>query len=167
MLEGNLYGDVDHPVYQPPVNVFGKSEVLDSEQQFTLSEVFSVNRQYTYELCYRGSTHGFSSSSFHSRCDGKGKTVTIARTTAESPEGPRVFGGFAGSSWHTSSSWISNYDTFLFRFTEEGGFERTDSVSSTSTAQYGHPAFCPRFGNGDLIIQGNCKMGSANPSSFS
>ena len=167
MLEGNLYGDVDHPVYQPPVNVFGKSEVLDSEQQFTLSEVFSVNRQYTYELCYRGSTHGFSSSSFHSRCDGKGKTVTIARTTAESPGGPRVFGGFAGSSWHTSSSWISNYDTFLFRFTEEGGFERTDSAKSGAFAQAMHPNYCPAFGDGDLIIHSSCKAGYSNPFSFS
>ena len=167
VLESNIYGDVDHSVYQPPVNVFRDSEVLDSEQQLVLSELLSVNRQYSYRLCYRGSMHGWSSLVFHSRCDSKGKTVTVARTTAASLGGPRVFGGFAGSSWHTSGSWIFNYDSFLFRFTEEGGFERTDSVSSTSTAQYGHPAFCPRFGNGDLIIQGNCKMGSANPSSFS
>ena len=166
MLESNIYGDVDHPVHQPPVNVFRDSEVLDSEQQLTLSEVLSVNRQYSYRLCYRGSMHGWSSLVFHSRCDSKGKTVTVARTTAASLGGPRVFGGFAGSSWHTSGPFISNYDSFLFRFTEEDGFERTDSVENFGTAQYGHSNFCPRFGIGDLVIDGNCKTGSATPHSF-
>ena len=163
-LEDNLY---DHPVYQAPVNVFETSQVLDSEQQLTLSEVFSVNRQHTYELCYRGSTHGWSSSVFHSRCDDKGPTVTVARTTAASPGGPRVFGGFAGSSWTSYSGYISNMDTFLFRITEAGGFERTDSVTSLGNAQYGHISACPRFGNGDVRIFSNCKTGSTSPSSFS
>ena len=146
MLEGNLYGDVDHPVYAPPADAFPESKLLDEEQRHAFAEVFSVNREYTYKLCFRGGDHGFSPSAFHSRCDGKGKTVTIARTTAESPGGPRLFGGFAGTSWSTSSGYRSNYDSFLFRYTEEGGFERTDSVSSTSYAQYTHSNYCPRFG---------------------
>ena len=151
MLEGNLYGDVDHPVYAPPADAFPESKLLDEEQRHAFAEVFSVNREYTYKLCFRGGDHGFSPSAFHSRCDGKGKTVTIARTTAESPGGPRLFGGFAGTSWSTSSGYRSNYDSFLFRYTEEGGFERTDSVSSTSYAQYTHSNYCPRFGERERV----------------
>ena len=44
-------------------------------------------------LCYRASSHGWSVSTFHSRCDGKMNTVTIIK------KDEYVFGGFTNISW--------------------------------------------------------------------
>ena len=46
-----------------------------------------------WEMCYRGSEHGFSGSAFHSLCDYKGPTVTIVRVNQN------VFGGYSDKDW--------------------------------------------------------------------
>ena len=51
----------------------------------------SVNS--TWKLCFRASVDGAAGRTFHSRCDGKGPTVTIIRV------GKYIFGGFTSRSW--------------------------------------------------------------------
>ena len=46
-----------------------------------------------WNLCYRASSHGWASSTFHSRCDGKPHTVTIIRKQQY------VFGGYTDIPW--------------------------------------------------------------------
>jgi len=53
-----------------------------------------VTRQSSYwNRCYRATVNGWSSSTFHSNCDGKGPTVTIIRV------GKYIFGGYTRVSW--------------------------------------------------------------------
>ena len=49
--------------------------------------------QHNWKLCYRASAHGWSSRTFHSRCDGKPHTVTIIRKYQY------VFGGYTDIAW--------------------------------------------------------------------
>jgi len=56
-----------------------------------LSPAIGSNPQWV--LCYRASTHGWSISTFHSKCDGKRDTVTIIK------KGQYVFGGYTDISW--------------------------------------------------------------------
>ena len=51
----------------------------------------SVNS--AWKRCWRASVDGWALSTFHSRCDGKGPTVTIIRV------GKYVFGGYTSLSW--------------------------------------------------------------------
>ncbi|XP_073231335.1 uncharacterized protein [Porites lutea] len=51
----------------------------------------SVN--YRWKRCWRASVDGWAASTFHSRCDGKGPTVTIIRVERY------IFGGYANRSW--------------------------------------------------------------------
>ena len=44
-------------------------------------------------FCYRASTHGWASRTFHSRCDGKRDTITIIKN------GEYVFGGYTDIPW--------------------------------------------------------------------
>ena len=46
-----------------------------------------------WRRCWRASVDGWAASTFHSRCDGKGPTVTIIRV------GSYIFGGYASVSW--------------------------------------------------------------------
>lgn len=43
--------------------------------------------------CYKGSVDGWHSKTFHSKCDSKGPSLTLAR------KGSYLFGGFADRSW--------------------------------------------------------------------
>lgn len=51
--------------------------------------------------CYKGSVDGWHSKTFHSKCDSKGPSLTLAR------KGSYLFGGFADRSWKGEflSSW--------------------------------------------------------------
>ena len=51
----------------------------------------SVNS--AWKLCWRASVDGWAGRIFHSRCDGKGATVTIIRV------GKYIFGGYTSRSW--------------------------------------------------------------------
>ena len=46
-----------------------------------------------WKICYRASYHGWSASTFHSRCDGKRHTITIIRKDLY------VFGGYVDIPW--------------------------------------------------------------------
>ena len=46
-----------------------------------------------WRRCWRASVDGWAASTFHSRCDGKGPTVTIVRV------GEYIFGGYTSVSW--------------------------------------------------------------------
>ena len=46
-----------------------------------------------WKRCWRASVDGWAASTFHSRCDGKGPTVTIIRV------GRYIFGGYTSLSW--------------------------------------------------------------------
>ena len=46
-----------------------------------------------WSLCYRASSHGWGSSTFHSYCDRRGPTVTIIRAHGY------IFGGYTDQSW--------------------------------------------------------------------
>ena len=45
-------------------------------------------------LLYRASEHGFKASDFHSKCDNKGKTISLIQDTNDN-----VFGGYTSQSW--------------------------------------------------------------------
>ena len=47
--------------------------------------------------CWQGKTDGWASSTFHSKCDGKGPTVTIVQV------GSYIFGGYTDKSWSSPS----------------------------------------------------------------
>ena len=51
----------------------------------------SVNS--AWKRCWHASVDGWAASTFHSRCDGKGPTVTIIRV------GKYIFGGYTSVSW--------------------------------------------------------------------
>ena len=53
----------------------------------------TVPGSHSWKLCYRTSSHGWSSSTFHSYCDGKPHTVTIIR------KNEYVFGGYSDIPW--------------------------------------------------------------------
>lgn len=51
-------------------------------------------------LCYRASTHGWASSTFHTNCNNKGATLTVIKTTTG-----HIFGGYTSVSWRNANGY--------------------------------------------------------------
>ncbi|CAB4012232.1 Hypothetical predicted protein, partial [Paramuricea clavata] len=54
-------------------------------------------RQGYWRICWRGSEHGWATSTFHRKCDGKIPTLTIVQVVKNNTN--LVFGGYATRSW--------------------------------------------------------------------
>jgi hypothetical protein len=110
-------------------------------------------------LLYRATRDGFSSQAFHSKCDGKGNTITIIKNNLN-----YVFGGYASSAWNSSGSYINDLNAFLFSLRRAGvSFKDRFTVKVATSALYGYSSYGPIFGSGhDIVIhnQSNANIGS-------
>ena len=102
-------------------------------------------KQIKMELKYKASTHGDSSSNFHSYCNGQGYTLTLIRNT----KGYRC-GAFITKSWGSSNGYINDPNAFLFSleykeqyFTYDG----TNAIGSSYGAEYNFSS----SGNGNVV----------------
>ena len=71
--------------------ILSRNKTYEPKLKEFLKPVVGDNRQW--KLCFRASSHGWSGRTFHSRCDGKRDTVSIARN------GENVFGGYVDTAW--------------------------------------------------------------------
>ena len=109
-------------------------------------------------LLYRATRDGFTGQGFHSKCDGKGITITIIKNNLN-----YVFGGFASSAWISSNyDFINDPNAFLFSLRRVGvSFKDKFTVKNAANALDGHTSYGPTFGN-DIHIcdQSNTSTGS-------
>ena len=68
-----------------------------------------MEKNITYELLFKTSIDGDSSTTFHNKCNKKGPTITFIKTTA----GKR-FGGFTMVSWESIGNYKKDNDAFIF-----------------------------------------------------
>lgn len=106
-----------------------------------------------FELLYMGSIHGFEAASFHSKCDGKNPTLTIARN-----EHGRTFGGFTTLPWESSPTDKFHPDeharVFSYDFKEVFG-----QVNHKEKAICFNKNCGPAFGSEcNLAFQNNCNQ---------
>ncbi|MBI2391143.1 MAG: TLD domain-containing protein [Deltaproteobacteria bacterium] len=112
--------------------------------------------------CYSKIANGASASTFHSLCDGKGATVSVARLNSSGTI--RVMGGYNTSSWSTVSGYGGSTANFLFSLTND--FKHTYPGSYTG-AYYSrnYSTYGPTFGGGydwqvnSTISGGYCNLG--------
>ena len=96
---------------------------------------------------------GFGSKDFHSKCDGKGDTVTIVK----SKEGKR-FGGYSDAIWDQSNTYKTGSNCFIFSFDNKEIYYNKDSKYNI----YCNSKYGPTFGGGGLFgghdfkITNNC-----------
>jgi hypothetical protein len=104
-------------------------------------------KQWT--LLYRASRDGWSNAKFHSLCDGRGKTVVLARRNSG-----EVFGGYATMPWRMSGTSYAN-GSFIFSLTDGKGRApiRADQYNYQEYALCYDSSFGPVFGGGyDLYL---------------
>ena len=91
-----------------------------------------------------------SSNTFHTKCNGKGATITFVKTTA----GKRV-GGFTMVPWTSAGSYKADPDSFIFSLDT---YQKFVQYRYYDNAIYDNSGYGPTFGGGhDLCIADQCK----------
>ena len=98
---------------------------------------------------------------FHSRCDGKTKTITIIKNNLN-----YVFGGYGSEPWNSSGEHIYDPNAFLFSLRRDGkSFNDKFTIKSCEHALAGVSYYGPTFGSGyDINI---CDYSNISKGSYS
>jgi hypothetical protein len=107
-----------------------------------------VKNKYEFELIFRGSRDGFSSSKFHEICDNQSHTITIIKVKDSS----EILGGYNPIIWKSDGSFSITKDSFIFSFKNKENVEDNilSRVKDTELAIYNGTYFGPTFGVNDL-----------------
>lgn len=131
--------------------------------QLDLIDLCRFPENQIWRLEYRASRDGFSSQSFHNKCDGIKNTLTVIKTTNGS-----IFGGYVEKPWTTRNIYVN--DPFAFVFSLINHENRSFKVFC---ANYGKKAMScdseqgPSFGGGtDIRILSNSNANNDSYSSF-
>lgn len=105
--------------------------------------------------CYHAKTDGWDSTTFHSKCDGKGPTVSIIQV------GNYTFGGYTDVSWQSSCGYTSAAKAFIFSLYNVHGYKpvklaqyRYQGYAIYRCSSYG-PTFGGYQGRHDIQLRNN------------
>ena len=114
------------------------------------------NANQEWLLCYRRSVDGAASTTFHSKCNNKGPTITLIKNNLGA-----VYGGYAAASWTSKGSYVNASSSFLFSVTSNIKFVYYQNAGN---AMYDNASYGPTWGgNHDLYVNGNMTTGYGNP----
>lgn len=126
--------------------------ILDDIERKVICDWISLNRKVKMTLIYKATRDGDSSSTFHNRCDGKGPTLTLVKTTT----GYRC-GGFVVTPWDSSGNYKKDQDAFVFSLDTRSKYMSTNNNSIYCNSGYG-----PTFGGGHDLYLANCFLTAGN-----
>ena len=120
---------------------------MTKDEAALLKEMMNFSKT---NLLYKASRDGFTAQAFHSKCDGKGPTLTIIKNNLN-----YVFGGFTNANWNSNGSDIPDAKAFIFSLRRNGETKiEKFSVKNSQYAVYGDGNYGPSFGtNTDISIR--------------
>lgn len=135
------------------------SKILTNQDQVTLIRKWLKRENMGLKLLYRATRDGFNGNSFHSKCDGKGETITLIKTENTG----KIFGGYLDKNWETKEAWINSSKAFVFSINNKEMYPLKSGHEMY--AAYAGASYGPSFGGGyDFHISG--KSGGALLYSF-
>ncbi|XP_046839722.1 uncharacterized protein LOC124433904 isoform X2 [Xenia sp. Carnegie-2017] len=114
--------------------------------------------------CWRTSIDGWDSRIFHSRCDNRGKTITLVKV------GKYIFGGYSTYKWGGSSgSYRTSSSNYIFSLRNKDNLSpfRSPVYRYSNRAIYTSPGYGPTFGGGhDIRIANNANKNKYSYTNF-
>ena len=156
----------DGAAFSSPVTASGTvtATVIPGSTLLTAQQADQINTWIgtpgqRWQPCYRKTTNGAASTTFHSLCDNKGPTITVIKLSTG-----KLIGGYDATSWTSSNGYVSSVPNFLFSLTnsfkhaQQGTYWPGYNYSTYNTAAYG-----PTFGGGhDLNVTTTMNGGYCN-----
>ena len=140
-------------------SLFGKTTLLKTKEDILLvhkwvSETLKATAKY--QLLWQGTTDGYAASTFHTKCNGKGPTLTVI----QSDKG-NVFGGYTSEQWgFCGSGGAYKYDptAFVYSLTHKAKCDKQkDKEHSIDDNSGCGPLFGYNPSSGsDIDIDNNC-----------
>ncbi|KAF2075714.1 hypothetical protein CYY_002956 [Polysphondylium violaceum] len=128
-----------------------KSTIIDDGQYKILNDWVDNKKSWNFVLLYRASENEFSVSSFHEKCDNKGPTITVIKTTSGD-----VFGGYNSQAWKSEGGAYGDKKCFIFTLVNKHGIKPTKYLYDANDRQgryvYADKSFGPVFGWRDIVI---------------
>ena len=146
--------------YSPPPSPipYEGSLLNQTDLDFTLS-LFSTTPVKQLKMLFSGRRDGMESTTFHSKCDGHGDTLTVIKGNGQ------IFGGYAKQQW-SSGGWIADNTKSSFLFTCRSRTKHP--LIKPVKAIFGHSSYGPTFGGGnDIRIDSTGRNGYNNQHSYS
>lgn len=130
--------------------LFVGGTLLTTEQKRKVVEWIPWKR---FTLLYKMERDGFSLHDFHDKCDHKGPTLTVVKSSNHS-----LFGGYLSRPWDSSGGYKEDPEAFVFTLKNPHDIPPTQYLINPTDVQrayFGGPTWCAAFGYGDLRIQGD------------
>mgnify|MGYP002630576794 CR=1 FL=1 len=136
-------------------NTFVGTKILSAAAQAQLGGWFG-NAAQKWTLCYQRSTHAGDASTFHTKCNGKGPTISVMKTTTG-----KIFGGFTNIAWSDSQGYKNEAASWLFSI--DGNSKHTAKPANYQHAVYHRADYGPTFGGGhDINVKNDLNSGYTN-----
>jgi len=137
-----------------------ETEILKKEEILWLREELRKGGCEFGKRLFATSQQGSCIRCFHSKCNGKGATLTVV-----SVPGLSVFGGFTTTPWSSNGTYVWGDNTWLFKL-EQDNYQRIGiKPECRRYSVYHHSNYGPTFGHGHDIFIGEkngkisyCKM---------
>ena len=132
--------------------IFTNSLIIeDVKDQMLLKKWVSEARGNTkieFQLLWKASRDDFRASTFHSKCDGKGATVTIIKSDRD-----QIFGGYTSMSWRNSGGFNQDSKAFIYSLSRK--MKHSNQKNNGHSVYYDN-RFGPVFGSGfDICVVDN------------
>lgn len=138
---------------------------FDSELLYPLPTILENFCACSFRLLWRGSRDGFRAATFHARCDGHERTITVVRT-----KDGNIFGGFTPIPWNSHAQYQTDDECQSFLFTIKNPHNHPPTKfpirpENRRHAILGYRGWGPVFGGvvgstghieGDLVIGDDC-----------
>ena len=142
------------------IEVFKDSSIVqENERQMILDWIAPINNNKSFKsiLLYRASSHGDNPSSFHSKCDNKGPTITFF---THNSTGYRL-GAFTNCSWQSESgTCIYDPNAFLFSLNNKKKFNTKYPNGYYAVRLY--KDYGPYFGSSAIYFNSSGNWRSSN-----
>jgi hypothetical protein len=140
------------------IDTFPNSTLLSAANKTQINQWANAFGQ-VWTLCYRKSTDGDSSSTFHTGCNGYSRTITVAQL-----DSGKLIGGYASTPWAVSGRSGTAID-FLFSLTEGYRIMHCTGQVSCGHGHYSSDSYGPTWGGGhdwyvnSSMTNGHCNLG--------
>ena len=133
------------------------SYLINNEERKLISNWIKPNTKISFKLLYKATIDGDLMSTFHKKCDDKGPTLIIIKSS----KGKR-FGGYNPLSWDSTDKWKSDPLTFIFSLDTKKKYiitreDRKEYSSIGAPKHIGFGYYC-----GDILIRDQCMSRNDN-----
>eukprot|EP00823_Brevimastigomonas_motovehiculus_P003313 TRINITY_DN1_c0_g1_i4.p1 TRINITY_DN1_c0_g1~~TRINITY_DN1_c0_g1_i4.p1 ORF type:complete len:545 (-),score=172.28 TRINITY_DN1_c0_g1_i4:219-1778(-) len=136
---------------------FKKSVLLSPQLQKVLAGYYSKGKKSQWERCYHAKTDGYVPSTFHSKCDSVGPTISIIKATGTG----YIFGGYTEQSWSSTSNYKVDPKAFIFSMVNRINKPVKYTINNSTYAIYADNSYGPTFGSGfNICVQSSMQSTS-------